>query len=96
MCQGSTIPSKPAESKNLWITECINPVNTERNIYTYCDNTFENAFLLKHNCNVDACRLCCATHDQSFKNTSSSGNLLAHALKQSSTVLTLLDVFLND
>ena len=74
MCQGSTIPSKPAESKNLWITECINPVNTERNIYTYCDNTFENAFLLKHNCNVDACRLCCATHDQSFKNTSSSVN----------------------
>jgi len=74
MCTRGSIPSKPADSTDLWKNECINPINTDRNIYTYCDTTFQANPLLNHNCNVDACRLCCATHDQSFKNTSASLN----------------------
>ncbi len=71
-CRKNSVPSKPKESTGLWKAECISNSNPDRNIYSYCKNTFDNNEILKHNCSVDACRLCCATHDQAFHNTSAS------------------------
>lgn len=54
------------------MTECIRNTNVDRNIYSFCSSTFSKDETQLHNCNIDSCRLCCATHDQAFKVTSSS------------------------
>jgi len=55
-------------SSKSYLSACIYPSNKGRNIYSYCDSTFESNKLLKFNCNIDSCRLCCATHDDQTDN----------------------------
>jgi hypothetical protein len=71
-CDKQTQSISNENSELLWRTECINVPNKEKNIYSYCNHNFFNDEYMKSNCNLDACRLCCATTDRAFKGTSTS------------------------
>jgi len=71
-CNLATDKSSLNDVRNSWMNTCINVSNKDKNIYTYCEFTFENDNFLKHNCRLDSCRLCCSIYDKSFKNADSS------------------------
>jgi len=71
-CNLATAESPTKDTKNSWMNTCINVPNKDQNIYNYCDVSFNDDNLLKHNCRLDSCRLCCSIYDQSIKNTDSS------------------------
>jgi len=64
-CGRKTKPDEAKHSK-VAVNFCINPSNHDKNIYQYCQTTFKPDVLLEHNCNIDTCRLCCATVDQAL------------------------------
>lgn len=76
-CNKFTAKSPPQVIEDNWKATCINPTNMSHNIYTYCDRTFGNEKLLRHNCSLDSCRLCCAIQDNAFKNV--NANLLTQS-----------------
>jgi len=71
-CNKNFVASSSKEGVNLWKPTCITNSNPEKSIYKYCSMAFPLYEKQRHNCEVDACRVCCATHDQVFKSSTSS------------------------
>ena len=73
-CNKKSISSRQTKMDNEWISECLNPPNKQQNIYTYCNREFTFDTWMLRNCEIDNCRLCCATNDQAVNGIKNSLN----------------------
>ena len=61
-CNSLSITSSSEATKISWHRLCFVSPDPERNLYSYCDNNFSNV-ILRQNCKIDGCRMCCVNSD---------------------------------